>query len=258
MLTRDLGLTGVKVSEIGVGMWTLVTDWWGQPEKAQQLIKRAMELGINFFDTADMYGNGKAEEILGKSLGSKRDQVVILTKIGYDFYSSPEKPKQNFDIDYLRFALKKSMERLSTDYIDVLMIHNPKMIHLTRKELLDFMHSLKSEGIARAIGVALGPTLGWEEEGLKAINMGYEALEHILNLIELYPGLNFLKYNIGHVVRVPHASDVLNEDKWPLRYDPKLHRHFKDQRWIDKAVERTRDLKSIADKKKGSNLANWP
>ncbi|ABP96365.1 MULTISPECIES: aldo/keto reductase [Metallosphaera] len=248
MLLRDLGHTGIKTSELGIGMWTLVTDWWGEPDKAQEIVRRAIELGINFFDTADMYGNGRAEEVLGRSLGSKRDKVVILTKVGYDFYSSPQRPRQRFDLDYLRTAVDRSLKRLSTNYVDILMIHNPKMKDITRRDLLDFMRSLKSDGIARAVGVALGPTLGWEDEGLKAIEMGYEALEHIFNLIELYPGLRFLEFDVGHIVRVPHASDVLNESKWPLNYDPKLHRHFKSQQWINTAVDRTKGLLDYASK----------
>ncbi|MEL9969424.1 MAG: aldo/keto reductase [Metallosphaera sp.] len=246
MLFRDFGRTGINVSQLGIGMWSLVTDWWGRPDKARDIIKAAIDLDINFFDTADMYGNGKAEEILGDSVKTKRDKVIILTKIGYDFYTSPERPKQRYDIEYLNMAVKKSLKRLQTDYIDILMLHNPKLKDISNKDLLEFMKSLKSDGIARVIGVALGPTLGWENEGLKAIEVGYESLEHIFNIIELYPGMRLLKHNIGHVVRVPHASDVLNDSKWPLRYDPKLHRRFKTQVWIDKAVERTLDLRNFA------------
>ncbi|QKQ99792.1 aldo/keto reductase [Metallosphaera tengchongensis] len=249
MIQRNFGDTKIAVSALGVGMWSLVTDWWGEPDKAQEIIKKSMEIGVNFFDTADMYGNGKAEEILGKSLGSNRDKVVILTKIGYDFYTNKFKPKQRYDLEYLRFAVNESLKRLSTDYVDVLMLHNPKLKDISNKELLDFMRSLKSDGLARSVGVALGPTLGWEEEGLKAIEMGYEGLEHIFNLIEQYPARKFLQFNVGHVVRVPHASDVLNDLKWPLKEDPKLHRHFKSMDWISRAVERSIELKKYAEKR---------
>jgi len=247
MRLRDLGHTGIRVSEIGVGTWSIVTDWWGNPERAEEIIRTALDVGVNFFDTADMYGNGRSEEILGRVVTPKRGDVVILTKVGYDFYTDSKRPKHRFDLDYLRFAVNQSLKRLNTDYVDVLMIHNPKMKDISNEGLLEFMKSLKSDGIARSVGVALGPTLGWEEEGMRAIQMGYEVLEHIFNLIEEYPGKKLIQRDLGHVIRVPHASDVLNEDKWPLVEDPRLHRHFKDFGWIKRAYEATLDLKKYAD-----------
>ena len=244
----------LEVSEIGLGLWSIVTDEWGADiNKAEDIIKRAYEMGINFFDTADVYGRGLGESIIAKTLSTKRDRIVILTKIGLDFYNK-QRPIGNYNIDYLEFAFKKSLERLNTDYIDILMIHNPKMSVIRNKEVLDFMLSLKKEGKVRLIGVALGPTLGWGEEGLEAIKMGYEALEYIYNLIEIKPGIDFLNYDIGHFVRVPHASDALNEDKWPIVYDPKLHRHFKDINWINRAIEISKKLVPFA-RSKGMKLS---
>ncbi|WP_338600902.1 aldo/keto reductase [Sulfolobus tengchongensis] len=252
MFYRHVGDTNIEISEIGIGVWSLVTDWWGADiNKAEEILKRAYELGINFYDTADTYGEGKGEEILAKVLGSKRDNIVILTKIGYDFYHKEGgKMKQRFDIPYLEFALKKSLERLKTDYIDILMLHNPKMNIIKNPEILSFLKSLKKDGVIRAFGVALGPTLGWGEEGIEAIKTGYESLEYIYNIIEQKPGNEFLKYDkIGHIIRVPHASDVLIEDKWPLFSDPKLHRSLKDTRWLNEAVRRSLKLKEFASTK---------
>ena len=88
MRYRQLGKTGLKVSEVGFGVWTVSTTWWGVKEESVGLglLQKAFELGINFFDTADTYGNGLGETILAKALGSHRDQIVIGTKVGYDFY----------------------------------------------------------------------------------------------------------------------------------------------------------------------------
>ncbi len=248
---RRVGYTDIQVSEIGLGIWSIITDWWGADvNKAEEILRKSYEMGINFFDTADVYGEGKGEEIIGNVLSTKRDRIVILTKIGYDFYHKEGgKMKQKFDIPYLEFALKKSLERLNTDYIDILMIHNPKMTIIKNQEILSFLRSLKKDGIVRMIGVALGPTLGWGEEGLEAIKNGYESLEYIYNIIEQNPGNDFLKFNIGHFIRVPHASDVLDEDKWPIFEDPKLHRSLKDINWLLKGVKSSVELKNFAEKK---------
>lgn len=255
MRFRNLGHTGLQVSEIGIGLWSLVTDWWGSNVQSEEILRKAYLEGINFYDTGDMYGEGKAEEILAKVLGTKRDNIVILTKIGYDFYHKQNnRYVQRFEVSYLEFAVKQSLKRLNTDYIDVLMLHNPKMSVIKNKEIFEFMQSLKRDGIVKVVGVALGPTLGWEEEGLEAIKMGYEALEYIYNMIEQYPGKIFLQYDIGHVVRVPHASDSLLEDKWPIVDDKKLHRSFKSINWIREAVNNSKEMLEFA-RSKGMKLS---
>ncbi|EZQ03127.1 aldo/keto reductase [Candidatus Acidianus copahuensis] len=255
MRYRNFGDTGIKVSELGIGVWSLATDWWSSNIKAEDILKKSYEFGINFFDTADIYGEGKAEEVVGKVLGAKRDNIVILTKVGYNFYNKKSKKiEQSFDVDYLRYAVLQSMKRLNTDYIDILMLHNPRIDIIRNSDIKDFLFSLKKDGIARSVGIALGPTLGWGEEGIEAIKMGYEGLEHIFNLIEQNPGLEFLKYKIGQVIRVPHASDSLIEDKWPIVEDKKLHRSLKDIKWIQEAVNNSKEILTFA-KRKGMKLS---
>jgi len=240
---RRVGNTGLTVSELGIGTWSLVMDWWGADvNKAEEILREAYKEGITFFDTADLYGKGRGEELLGKVLTTVRDKVIILTKIGYDFYSGDTK-KQNFSPEYLEKALSLSLSRLNTDYIDVLMIHNPRMSVIQSKEVRDTLEGFRRDGKARVVGVALGPTLGWREEGLKAIEMNYQALEHIFSLIEREPGLDFLKSQIGHFVRVPHASDVLDEERWYTFGNVKMHRALKDSKWLSRALECARELK---------------
>ncbi|WP_126451228.1 aldo/keto reductase [Sulfodiicoccus acidiphilus] len=238
MKYRRVGNTELEVSEIGIGTWSIITDWWGaEVTKAEEVLRRAYQLGVTFYDTADYYGQGKGEEILGKTLSTVRDKVVILTKIGYNFYSGDHR-KQDFTRDYLEEALSMSLKRLNTDYVDVLMLHNPRLNVIKDVEVYETMIEFKRDGKARVVGVALGPTLGWREEGLQAIGMGYEALEHIFNLIEREPGLTFLQHSgIGHFVRVPHASDVLDEERWEMLSNKKLHRALKDSAWVLKALE---------------------
>ena len=251
MRHRPFGTTGISVSELGLGLWSLVSEeWGGDIDKAEEVVRRAFDLGITFFDTADVYGEGKGEEVIARALGTKRDKIVILTKVGLDFHHKQGgRVRLNFDLDYLRYAVEQSLKRLNTDYIDILMLHNPKMRNIEDRKVFEFMESLRRDGIARSVGVALGPTLGWLEEGLKAIEVGYQGLEFIFNFIEQEPGRTFDKHNVGKVVRVPHASDVLDEERNPLAFDPKLHRRFKDSGWIRRAMKAVEPIKELAYRK---------
>ncbi|WP_367117869.1 aldo/keto reductase [Caldisphaera sp.] len=239
MMYRKLKNVNKEVSEIGIGLWSLVSNEWGIASNSEKILKYAYEKGINFFDTADIYGKGKGEELLS-IFKTNRDDIVILTKVGYDLLTN----KRRFDLDYLNKAINDSLNRLKTSYIDILMLHNPTMNVVTNEKIFEYLKDLKKEGKILSYGISLGPTLGWKEEGLKAIEIGYESLEHIYNIIERYPGEDFLKYeNIDHFIRVPHASDVLNEMKWPIHYDSKLHRKFKDINWIKKGLQGAEILK---------------
>ena len=88
MKYRQMPRTDLQLSEVGFGLWTVATNWWGNIPEEQRaaLLENAVDLGINFFDTADTYGEGYGEEILAKVLGHKRHEIVIATKFGYDFY----------------------------------------------------------------------------------------------------------------------------------------------------------------------------
>src|SRR3712207_9296056 len=122
MRYRSLGDTGIRVSEVGFGVWTVSTGWWGEVDDARsvRLLRGAFEKGINYFDTADTYGSGLGETLLADAFGGMRDRVVISTKIGYDFYShtvrrgQQERP-QDWSDDFIRFALEQSLRRLGTD-----------------------------------------------------------------------------------------------------------------------------------------------
>lgn len=92
---RTLKNTDLCVSEIGFGVWTLSTGWWGHKsdEEAVRLLHKALDLGITLYDTADAYGNGRGETILAKAFKSPRNAIVIATKFGYDLYNQPGERK---------------------------------------------------------------------------------------------------------------------------------------------------------------------
>src|SRR4029079_13422518 len=128
MRYRQFPGTDIKVSEIGFGTWTLSTGWGGEKtdEEAVEVARFAhSQHGVNFFDTADTYGNGRGERQLAEAFRGRRDAVVYSTKIGYDIYNEAARTArrgqnelpQRFDRDYMRFAVEKCLERLETDHI---------------------------------------------------------------------------------------------------------------------------------------------
>lgn len=159
MKYRDFGKTGIKVSEVGFGTRALGGGEHGaaygftDDKISLEALSRAIDLGCNFFDTADVYGRGHAEELLGRALKNKRDRLIIATKAGSDFYQGPG--FQTFTPEYIRFALEKSLDRLRTDYIDVYLMHNPPMRLINRDDSYETFRELKKEGKIRSWGVSV-------------------------------------------------------------------------------------------------------
>ncbi len=135
MKFRTLPETDIRVSEIGFGLWTISTGWWGQftEGEAIALMHRALDLGITLFDAADTYGNGLSEELIAKAFPKQRDQIVIATKVGYNFYEHGNERRgqreipQDFSVPFIREAVEKALQRLNTDRIDILQLHNIRM-----------------------------------------------------------------------------------------------------------------------------------
>src|SRR5207302_7160835 len=129
MKYRKLGSTDLEVSEIGFGAWAIGGNQFGnsygptQDEESLRAITTAVDLGCNFFDTADVYGHGHSEELLGQALKGRRKEVVLATKGGSDFYHDP--PRLNFTEAHIIFAVEQSLKRLATDTIDLYQLHNP-------------------------------------------------------------------------------------------------------------------------------------
>ena len=266
MKYRTIGTTDVRVSEIGFGVWTIATSWWGVKDEALgiRLLQQAYDLGITFFDTADTYGNGLGETILAKALGDKRERITIGTKFGYDFYHHTarrghEELPQDWRPEYVRFALEESLKRLKTDTIDLYQLHNPRLDALKRDDLFAELAALKDEGKIRAYGPALGPAIAERqiEEGVCAIETRRVGLVYIIyNLLEQMLGQGLFELGRRHqasfLVRVPHASGLLDGSVKPetvfTEDDHRFHRVSTDDRkraWqIDglKKVERLRFL----------------
>jgi aryl-alcohol dehydrogenase-like predicted oxidoreductase len=255
MRYRRLGDTDVSISEVGFGVWTVSTGWWGEVDEARsvKLLRLAHEKGINYFDTADTYGSGLGETLLRDAFGHMRESIMISTKIGYDFYNhtarrgQQERP-QDWSEDFIRFALEQSLKRLGTDYIDFLQLHNTKMDAVENDALFELMEEFEKEGKVRAYGIALGPKIGWLEEGVKAMReRKLDGLQMIYNLLEQDPGRSFIEAahetNTSLVVRVPHSSGML-EGKYTeeTTFAQNDHRRHRPKEWLLEGLKKVEQL----------------
>jgi aryl-alcohol dehydrogenase-like predicted oxidoreductase len=211
---RRLGKTDLQVSELGFGAWAIGGNKhghsYGPTDQGESLraIRRAFELGCTFFDTADIYGHGLSEKLLQQALGPHRQACIIATKVGNDFYNGPF--RKNFDPDYIRFALEKSLQRLQTDYIDVYQFHNPPLMMLERGEHYEILDTLKAEGKIRYYGVSVHDAY----EGMMAIDTGKPDIIQVgYNLLRQEAREELLPFaaerDVGVVVREPLASGML-------------------------------------------------
>jgi aryl-alcohol dehydrogenase-like predicted oxidoreductase len=233
MRYRRLGNTDLTVSEVGFGTWTLVTDWWGRTDDPHDMIKAALDEGITFIDTAPVYGqDGAGESILRDYLG-QRDDIVLTTKVGYDIAAERKFPGQSerphdWQPESVRAQVDASLQRLGTDRIDLLQLHNPRIEPIVDDRLWETLVALRDEGKVRELGVALGPAIGWVEEGNRSIDeRPIATLQTVFNILEQEPGLTFAARErvrngeVSLISRVPHASDTLSGKITPETEFPK-------------------------------------
>ena len=159
MKLRPFGNTGMHVSEIGLGAWQLANPDWGIDDRNEALaiVQKSLEAGCNFFDTAPGYGGGRSEELLGHGLKSVRKDIIICTKFGHTAEGVTD-----FSTQAIRPSLEASMKRLQTDYLDIVLMHNPprEMMDGRVSSQYEEFEKLKAQGIIRAYGVSLD----WREE----------------------------------------------------------------------------------------------
>jgi aryl-alcohol dehydrogenase-like predicted oxidoreductase len=254
---RSFGTTDLTASEIAFGTWALGSTWWGDTDDPDRLIGRALELGITFFDTGNVYGQGGNEELVGRALASAdRDSVQISTKFGYvldsdrQAHSEGERP-HDWSPAHIRASLEGSLKRLGTDHVDLYQLHNPRMDAIESDELFAELDALRDEGKLRHYGVALGPAIGWRDEGLRALETrGIAALQTVYNLLEQEPGGDFLaaaeRSGAGIMARVPTSSGLL-EDKYTLdtEFGPSDHRRHRPRQWLVEGLQKIDRLRFL-------------
>jgi aryl-alcohol dehydrogenase-like predicted oxidoreductase len=211
---RTLGRTGLSVSEIGFGTWAIGGNAFGNSygatddAESTRAIRRAFELGCNFFDTADVYGHGHSESLLGAALHDVRDQVFIATKVGGNFYDGDV--HTDFTPAYVRFAVESSLGRLRTDRIDLLQLHNPPMRLISDRATYEPLEEMKGEGLIRFYGVSVHPP----EEGMAAVQATMpDTVQIVYNLARREAEDTFLPTaqaaTVGVIAREPLANGFL-------------------------------------------------
>ena len=269
MKYRLLPRTDLAVSEVGFGVWTVATSWWGRiPEETRrQLLEEALELGINLFDTADTYGDGYGEEVLAKFMGHRRHDMVIATKFGYDIYdqSTPrighQERAQKFEPEFIRFACEQSLRRLKTDYIDLYQLHNPRIGAIADDGVFETLEALKHEGKIRYYGAALGPDIGWFEEGQASMEeRQVSSVQIIYSILEQEPAKAFFpiaeQSQVGLLSRVPHASEALTgRYDAPPEFDESDHRSYRRHQWLKEALVKVEQVKFLAGEETGRTMS---
>ena len=254
---RKLGSTGMTVSDVGFGGWGIgghadaggTPVGWGRTSDDESLatIRRARELGVTFFDTADSYGFGRSESLLGIVLSRHRNDVVIATKVGVARDAQGRLVK-DFSRKHISHAVDGSLKRLRTDYIDLYQLHNPTLDDLRRDDLHEAMDRLQESGKIRFWGVSITTP----EEGIEIIRNGWgyalQVLYNILNQApaqELFPLAKEKGYGI--IARVPLASGLLTGKFRPDTVFPKddVRQNFLTPKRLEEALARVDEAKSI-------------
>jgi len=275
MKYRKFRGTDVLVSEVGFGLWTLSTGWWGTytDDEAVRLMRLARDLGITLFDAADTYGNGRSEELIAKAFDGRRDDIVISTKIGYDFVNHGDGRRgqreipQDFSPEGLRSATDAALTRLKTNRIDLLQLHNIRMEQVDDDAVWETLEDLRAEGKIRNYGVALGPAIGWLGEGVRAVRERRPAvLQHIYNLLEQHPGRAIQQAaddagtDTMFLIRVPHSSGML-EGKYTAEtvFPPNDHRNHRPRSWLLNGVKKVDQLRFLetAQRTLGQAAIQW-
>jgi aryl-alcohol dehydrogenase-like predicted oxidoreductase len=276
MRFRTYKNTDLTVSEVGFGLWTISTGWWGNftEGEAITLMHKAFDLGITLFDAADTYGNGLSEELIAKAFPSQRDEIVIATKVGYDFVHYGEargrgqrEIPQDFSPDAITRATNAALKRLRTDRIDLLQLHNIRMEQIYDDALWKTLEKLKNEGKVRHYGIALGPAIGWLYEGVNCIReRDVTSVQHIYNMLEQHPGRAIhdaatdTAKNTMFLIRVTHSSGML-EGKYTAEttFPPTDHRSHRPRTWLLNGIRKVEQLRFLENSKRtlGQAALQW-
>lgn len=214
-----LGKTGLKVSKIGFGGWAIGGNMWGpQDDKdSKAAIHKALDLGVNFIDTALVYGNGHSEKIIGKVLKErkeKRENIYIASKIPPLMWipQANSRAKDAFPKDHIINSLEQSLKNLQTDYIDIIQLHSWRENWTDDTDWYETLLEIKRQGKIRFIGVSVHDNLEDEALGLTQKER-IDTIQVVYNVLAQTPAKNLfpkaMKYNIGIIARVPLAYGAL-------------------------------------------------
>ncbi len=234
MRYRTFGRIGWGVSEIGLGTWPLGGDWGQVDEKtAMATLHRALDVGINFLDTADVYGDGLSEQRIGRLRRERSEPFYVATKAGRQLQPHTA---DGYTRENLARFVERSLRNLGVESLDLLQIHCPPTEVYYRPEVFQALDDLKREGKIQHYGVSVEKV----EEALKAIEYpGVESVQIIFNIFRQRPAELFFqearRRNVAVIVRVPLASGLLaGKMTRETSFPPDDHRNYnRDGRAFD-------------------------
>jgi aryl-alcohol dehydrogenase-like predicted oxidoreductase len=205
---RQLGRTDMRVSTVSFGAWA-IGGGWGKVDDAESYaaLNRAIDLGVNFIDTADVYGDGRSEKLIGQLLKERKEEIFVATKAGGRL--SPQ-TADGYNLKNLEAFVDRSLSNLGVNSIDLLQLHSPPTEVYYRREVFEALDQLKRKGKIRFYGVSAVKV----SEALKAMEYpDLQSVQIIFNMFRLKPATGFFpaakERKVGVIVRVPLASGLL-------------------------------------------------
>lgn len=208
MKTRTLGKSGFVIGEVGLGCWQFGGDWGAMEEgTADQIMSASRQSGVDFFDTANVYGAGRSEEWIGKFVSARKDRIVVATKYG----RGPDAYPDRYTEEGMRRAIEDSRRRLQVETIDLLQLHCIPTSVLRAGEVFEWLRRAQADGLIRHFGASVETV----EEGLLCLGQdGLLSLQIIFNLFRQKPAEELLprakECGVGIIVRLPLASGLLS------------------------------------------------
>src|SRR6266516_5243658 len=230
MKYRTLGRTGWQISEIGFGSWGIGGDAWGSTndQASEAALHKAIDLGVNFIDTADVYGDGHSEQLIAQVRKSRSEQLIIATKAGRRL--NPH-TAAGYNRHNLTSFVERSLRNLETEALDLLQLHCPPSEVYAMPEVFGVLDELVQQGKLRFYGVSVERV----DEAMKAITYPHvQSVQIIFNMFRLKPAEQFFavarERQIGILARVPLASGLLTGTLRPdTRFAESDHRNFNRQ-----------------------------
>jgi aryl-alcohol dehydrogenase-like predicted oxidoreductase len=223
---RQLGRTGYRISEVSLGAWQIGNAWGTVSEPdAERLLNGAIEAGINFFDTADVYGDGRSEQLIARALRGRKNAVIVATKAGRRL--QPHNA-EGYNRQNLTAFIERSLKNLEREALDLVQLHCPPWEVFYRPEVFEVLDDLKKAGKILHYGVSVEKV----EEALKAIEYpGVESVQIIFNIFRQRPKDLFFKRaqekRAGIIVRLPLSSGLLaGKIRKDTQFAPDDHRNF--------------------------------
>ncbi len=265
MKYRKFGKLNWQISEIGFGAWAIGGDMWG-PQSDDESVKalhKAIDLGVNFIDTAQGYGKGHSEEIIGKVLKERKEEIYVATKVPPkpgSTWPPPDNqdPNESFPAEYIIAECEKSLKRLQRDFVDIYQFHTWAPAFNTYDEWFEAMSRLKEQGKIRAVGVSVPDTTP-DSIIASLVNGRVDAVQVIYNLFEQYPQFNLFpvaeKTGTGIIVRVPFDEGALTgkfnaETTFP---DGDVRRHYFRGNNLKTVVKKVKEIEEF----KNSKHQDW-